>query len=144
MKQVCILFFLTVFVIAAKAATEEIDQQLAGAESLYEKARFEQAILKFQPLLKYYEGQQDRQKVADITYKIGRSNRRLGHFAEPLTLLTRALQMHTDLGDQRGRGLDLTEIAIAYQRQGEYDDSLKLSQQALEIHEQIKNSDGIA
>jgi CHAT domain-containing protein/Tfp pilus assembly protein PilF len=144
LKRVCIFFSLIVLVKAANGVTPEIEQQLADAEATYQRAQFDQAIIQFQPLLKYYEKQQDQQMIADITFKIGRSNRRLGNFPEAQKLLNRALQLHIDLGDQNGQGFDLTEIAIAYQRQGEYDESLKWSRKALDIHEQTKNSDGIA
>ena len=136
----------TVFVLLLLLATAQqtFEEQLADAESSYKNRNFPEAIEKFAPLLKHFEKSQDTQKIADITFKIGRSNRRLGNFTEALELLHRAMKLHTKIGDQQGLGFDLTEIAIAHQRQGDYEESIRWSQKAMAIHEPIRNLVGIA
>ncbi len=139
MKTVFVLLFLL-----TTAVPQTIEEQLAGAESSYKNRNFQEAIQKFEPLLKHFEDLQDTQKIADITFKIARSKRRLGNFTEALELLHRAVKLHTTIGDQEGLGFDLTEIAIAHQRQGDYDEAMQWSQKAMPVHEQIRNLVGIA
>ena len=121
-----------------------IEEQLADAESSYQNRNFQKAIEKFTPLLKHFGELEDTPKIADITFKLGRSNRRLGNFKEALELLHRAMNLHTEIGDQKGLGFDLTEIAIAHQRQGDYEEATTWAQKALVVHEQIRNLVGIA
>ena len=126
------------------ASDAGFEKQIADAEQAYEKRNFREVIEKFKPILPQLETLPDRKKLADIYFKYGRSNRRLGNFADAHEYLNRAKKLHTEIEDKTGLAFDITEIATAHQRQGKYDEALKLSQEALVLHQQNNNDLGIA
>jgi CHAT domain-containing protein/Flp pilus assembly protein TadD len=136
-----LLLFGTLFV---EAAPPTLEEQLSEAESAYANRNFQDAVKKFAPLLKHFQQAEDDQKVADIEFKMGRSNRRLGNYDAAIKLLNDALKLHTKIGDQKGLGFDLTEIGVAHQRQGNYEEALTWSNKAITVHEEIQNFVGIA
>ena len=143
MKTVCV--FLVLFTIGYAFATpKSIEEQLLEAETDYEQRNFRGAVEKFQLLLPHIEKLKDRKKLADIYFKFGRSNRRIGNFPQAHEFLNRAMQLHQQLGDKTGLSFDVTEIAIAHQRQGNYEESSKWANQALVLNQEIENFLGLA
>lgn len=146
-KEQQMRFFLLIVFLSLtpiEAQEQNFEKQLADAESAFAIRNFREAIEKFQPLLSHFEEKGDRQRVADICFKLGRSYRRTGNFDQAHAFLKRALDLHSQIGDSKGTGFDLSEIAIAHQRQGNYEESLTFSHKALTIHQQNNDFLGIA
>ena len=143
MKAYCALLILSTLSLGF-SNQQGFEKQIAEAEEAYKNRKFREAIEKFKPLLPQIESLTDRKKLADIYFKYGRSNRRLGNFSDAHEYLNRAMKLHTEIEDRTGIAFDLTEIAAAYQRQGKYDEALKLSREALTMHEAANDYLGIA
>lgn len=117
---------------------------LQRAESELDNRNYAECLPDFLAVLKVYEEQNNEKGIADVSYKIGRANRKLSKFEDADRCLTRALKMHQQLGDDEAAGLDLTEWAVSRERVGAYDEALDLTAKALAINEKTGNRDALA
>ena len=126
------------------SSEEALPEILRRADAALANRDFAQCLPDYAIVLKEYEKQNNQKGIADLCYKIGRANRKLGRFEEADQYLNRARKLHEQLGDREAAGLDLTEYAVSRQRVGSYDEALKLSEQALAINLETGNKDALA
>jgi CHAT domain-containing protein/tetratricopeptide (TPR) repeat protein len=134
------------FAVIADESTEisEVSKLLQQADEYFSKDKFTDSIPIYQQAIKLLEQQNDRQRLADASYKIAFSSVQIGNYAEGRQFYTQALKLHEELGDKAAAGMDLTRLVGIDANQGNYKSGLELAHKALEIHEAVGSKKGIA
>jgi CHAT domain-containing protein len=140
------IFLICVLFIASQLALSDNDstQSLQQADASFAKGDFKNALQNYQALLPNYIQKNDRQVIADLSYKIGKCNRKLAKFDDAKTSLEHGLKLHQELNDKHGIAADTTEIAINEERQEHYEVARSLSEKALSFSQEIGDKEDSA
>ena len=83
-------------------------------------------------------------KYSSAHYALGRVRFKLGKPAEALQDFNAALALHTETGNQEGRGTVLNGLGNTYKTLGQHEEALKNYQASLEIRKRIGDRRGVA
>lgn len=97
------------------------DAQLEQARAVYEQAGAKAALPQFEAVLTGYRAEGNRRGEAITLGLIGNCHKRLGDRTRALDLLSRALEMKRELGDEEEVGRTLSHLGLVYWELGEYD-----------------------
>ncbi len=89
----------------------------------------------------YFEGIENERILANLTLAKGIYLDRIAKFKEALPLYKEALQLFTNIGDQKNMSFCLNTIAAIYQTKGDYYAALDHYLQSLEIKEKLSDND---
>jgi len=123
--------------------TEKIIQ--SGLENLTIDELNEQ-YKRYSELLEEYKNKNivDDYKFADWYFKLGMIQYLRGEYKEALEKYKQSLEIEKKLGNQRGIGRTLHNIAAIYQNKGEYDKAFEKYKQSLYIDEKLSDKRAIA
>lgn len=93
--------------------------------------------------LKYYEEVNDSLEIGKVLNRIANSQNYLGYHADALLHYQRAFDIFTEIGNQRGRAIVLSNQAIIYGEEGDERKSVKTFRQAISIYESIGNEENL-
>ena len=114
------------------------------AEKSFNKSQYEESVEQYKLAIKDFENENDKASLAIAYRNLGRVNRSLGRFEDAFKYLNTAIKMHEEMLDRGAVATDTTYIAITYERQGDYDKAMTLSEQALAVHTELQNKELIS
>jgi tetratricopeptide (TPR) repeat protein len=106
--------------------------------------RFDEALVNFQILLKYYHETNDSQMYSRSLHNIGLIHKKRGEYDQAIEKYNESLEISRELGDQQGIAYTLHNLGMIHNKMGEDDQAIEKYNESLKIKEQIGDQRGIA
>ncbi len=112
--------------------------------SFYSKISLEKALKLSNQFITEAKKQKDKRAVADGLNLLGRTNIRMGNFAEAKQIHMEALFTYQSIANDTGVAAQYGNLGVVFEMSGDFPKALNFYQRALKIYEQLKDTKSIA
>lgn len=103
----------------------------------YVWGRYEEAIEKYEDVLKYYSNIGDQSNTARVLHQLAMIYSHRDNHEKAIDLYMKSLSISRNIGDLRSISMSLQDIAIVYSNEGKYDEARNLYEESLSISNKL-------